>query len=64
MGVKFMTAEEAVKVIEDNDTLAVNGFIGTAHPEALSTALEGHFLENESPTNFNFYLCSGTRRWK
>lgn len=56
---KFMTAREAVNLIQDGDTLAVNGFIGTAHPEELSKALEERFLETGAPVDLTLVYAAG-----
>lgn len=55
----FMTAREAVSLIQDGDTLAVNGFIGTVHPEQLSKALEERFLETGKPEGLTLIYAAG-----
>jgi propionate CoA-transferase len=49
--VKFMSAEEAVKLIKNGDTVATSGFVGMGHPEELSKAVEKSFLETGEPNN-------------
>ncbi|MBP2641971.1 MAG: carA 3 [Firmicutes bacterium] len=50
---KIITAEEAVKLIEDNQTVIVSGFGATSNPEELLWALEKRFLETGSPKNLS-----------
>ena len=57
--VKFLSPREAVDYIKDEDTLAVNGFIGTAHPESLSKALEERFLETGKPEGLTLIYAAG-----
>lgn len=56
---KFVSAAEAVAAIPDGATVAVGGFVCTNHPEALSTALEKHFLENASPRDLTLLYAAG-----
>jgi propionate CoA-transferase len=49
--VKVVTADEAVKLVEDGDTIVIGGSgAGHAVPEALLAALEKRFLAQASPT--------------
>jgi propionate CoA-transferase len=48
---KFMSAEEAVKLIKNGDTVATSGFVGMGHPEEMSKAVEKSFLETGEPNN-------------
>lgn len=59
MAPKFLTAREAVELINDNDVLATGGFVGNAHPEALSKALEERFQETGSPKNLTLFYAAG-----
>jgi propionate CoA-transferase len=59
MSVKFLTAQEAVKLIRDGDTLACDGFVGIGHPEELTKALEEHYLETGSPKNLTLVYAAG-----
>src|SRR4030042_2407376 len=51
MGNKIMTAEEAVMIVKDGDTVSTCGIIGALVPEKVLTALEKRFLETGSPRN-------------
>ena len=42
---KIMTAEEAVAMIKDGETVGVGGFVGTSVPEELQVAIEKRYLE-------------------
>jgi len=56
---KFMTAEEAVKLIKSDSTLATAGFVGNAVPEELEIALEKRFLEEGQPRNLTLVYAAG-----
>ena len=48
---KIVSAEEAIRVIQNDDTVATGGFVGTGFPEELAVVLEQYFLENNKPKN-------------
>lgn len=59
MNPKFVSLNEAVKEIKDNDVVVTSGFVGCANPEGLEVALEQRFLENNSPRNLTLFYTAG-----
>ena len=55
----FMTAEEAVNMIKDNDCVVTGGFVSSCCPEALTTALENKFLAEGTPRNLTLVFAAG-----
>jgi propionate CoA-transferase len=49
---KVVTAEEAVRLIRDGDTLATGGFVGIGFAEEIAMALEERFLKSEGEPPF------------
>lgn len=46
---KVVSAQEAVRLIRDGDTVATGGFVGIGVPESVLVALEERFLGGEAP---------------
>ena len=46
---KIVTADEAVALIRDGDTVSCSGFVGSGTPEALYAALERRFAKTQRP---------------
>lgn len=49
--VKFISADEAAAMIEDNSDICVNGFVQCSMPQELFKAVENRFLERGHPRN-------------
>ncbi|MCG6893312.1 MAG: acyl CoA:acetate/3-ketoacid CoA transferase [Desulfobacteraceae bacterium] len=56
---KLVSAEEALRVIRDGDTVATGGFVGTGFPEEIAVALEDYFIENGHPRNLTLVYAAG-----
>ncbi len=60
---KVVSAEEAVQVIRDGDTVATGGFVGIGFAEEIAIALEAYFLKYNKPKD-SFVCLSLTIRKK
>jgi len=58
-GQRVCTADEAVGEIPDDVTLVCGGFVGAAHPEALTAALERRFLATGRPHGLTLVYGAG-----
>mgnify|MGYP002737285630 CR=1 FL=1 len=56
---KVVTADEAVALVRDGDTLINTGFIGSGASEALLVALERRFVETGSPRGLTLMFAAG-----
>lgn len=56
---KVVSAEEAVRVIRDGDTVATGGFVGIGFAEEIAVRLEEYFLENEHPRDLTLMYAAG-----
>ena len=59
---KIVTAEEAIALIRDGDTIVAEGFAGQCFAEELTLALEARFLQSGAPRDFDAGFCCGTRQ--
>lgn len=55
---KIVSADDAVALIQDGDTLCISGFVGTGTPEELIIALEKRFLETGSPRDLTLVFAA------
>ena len=56
---KILSAEEAVSMIKDGDTVGISGFIGMGHPQELSIAVENSFLNTGHPRDLTVMFSAG-----
>ncbi|MDJ0803258.1 MAG: acyl CoA:acetate/3-ketoacid CoA transferase [Desulfobacterales bacterium] len=56
---KVVSAEEAVQIIRDGDTIATGGFVGTGFPEYVAIALEQYFEETGRPRGLTLMYAAG-----
>ncbi len=56
---KICTAAEAIAAVEDGVTIVCGGFVGAAHPEALSAAFERQFLATGHPRGLTLVYAAG-----
>ncbi len=56
---KVMSAQEAIGLICDGDTVLVSGFVGCGHPEELTAAIEQQFLETGKPRDLTIIYAAG-----
>ena len=56
---KVVTAEEAVSLVRDRDTLSSCGFVQSCVPEALLKALERRYLKTGTPRNLSLFATAG-----
>lgn len=59
LGNKLCSASDAVMHIHDGMTVACGGFVGAGHPEALSSAIERRFLNQQHPRNLTLVYAAG-----
>jgi propionate CoA-transferase len=56
---RFLTADQAIELIQDGDMVAVGGFVGVGHPESLTKALEARFLCTGCPRDIGLVYAAG-----
>ena len=58
MAKKIISSDEAVKLVKNDDTVIMTGFVGT-YPEELDLKLEQRFLESGQPRNLTVLFAAG-----
>lgn len=58
MKTKVVTADDAVSVIRDGDTVCISGFVGVGTPDELLIALEKRFLETGHPRDLTLLFAA------
>ncbi len=56
---KLCTADEAARLVEDGRTIASGGFVGAAHPEGLTAAIERRFQNSGHPRDLTLVFAAG-----
>jgi len=56
---KIVSAEEAVRIIRNNDTVAFGGFVGIGFAEEIAIELERFFLETGQPKDLSLVFAAG-----
>ena len=56
---KVVTAEDAVRVIRDGDTVATGGFVGIGFAEEIAIAIEEHFVSTGKPRDLTLLYAAG-----
>jgi propionate CoA-transferase len=56
---KIVSVDDAIRVIRDGDTVALDGFIGSLAPNELMLGLERRFLATGEPKNLTLLFASG-----
>ncbi len=56
---KIVSADEALLIIRDGDTVATGGFVGIGFPEELAIGLENRFLQTGHPRGLTLVYAAG-----
>lgn len=56
---KLCTADEAIALIKDGQTVVSGGFVGATHPEALTAAIERRYLSGQQPRDLTLVYAAG-----
>ena len=55
---KVVSADEALAIVRDGDTVAVSGFVGSGTPDELIAALERRFRSTASPRELTLVFAA------
>ncbi|MGH6624382.1 MAG: acyl CoA:acetate/3-ketoacid CoA transferase [Burkholderiaceae bacterium] len=55
---KLVSADEALAIVRDGDTVAISGFVGSGTPDELITALERRFLQTAAPKDLTLVFAA------
>jgi propionate CoA-transferase len=55
---KIVSADEAIAILRDGDTICVSGFVGIGTPDELIIALERRFLKERHPANLTLVFAA------
>ena len=55
---KVVTLEDAIAIIDDNDTVCVSGFVGIGTPECLLRGLEERFRADQTPRDLSLLFAA------
>ena len=55
---KIVSADEAIAIVRDGDTLCVSGFVGIGTPDELILALERRFLKERHPSDLTLVFAA------
>ncbi|MBU3136402.1 acyl CoA:acetate/3-ketoacid CoA transferase [Clostridium gasigenes] len=56
---KVVSLENAIGRIKDGSVVAIGGFIGSGHPEAITEEIEKSYLESGAPNNLTLIYAAG-----
>jgi len=56
---KVMTGKQAAELINDGDSVSINGFGSVSHPEDIDKAIEERFLNSGKPRDLTMIFASG-----
>ncbi|HEY8891940.1 MAG TPA: acyl CoA:acetate/3-ketoacid CoA transferase [Clostridium sp.] len=56
---KIISSDEAIALIKNGDTVAIGGFLGSAHPEELTIKINESFLTKGIPNDLTLVFAAG-----
>lgn len=56
---KVISMEQAACMVKDGDSVVIGGFVGSGHPEAVTSALEERFLDEGHPRDLHLIFVAG-----